>query len=236
MKRGDSKAVGRRAGRPKDPEKRMAILDAAQRLFYKRGVGAVALEEVAAAARVSRMTLYSHFGGKPALLSAVVERESARVLDAMNALRPAARGSLRSRLRAFARAYLDLVTRAEILAFDRLLRSEAADHPELVAGFMAAGPDRLRSQLADLLRQHVPNRAEQADRDAARLVVLLVGDLLLLERYGKLPLLGPKELDERAVDAVDFFLAAIGPEPAAAGHDVLPPAAGGATGRRPRKD
>ncbi len=59
------KARARRPGRPKDPAKREAILDAAQRLFYARGVGPVGLEDVAGTAGVSRMTLYSHFGGKP---------------------------------------------------------------------------------------------------------------------------------------------------------------------------
>src|ERR1700757_307347 len=61
-------------GRPRDLLKREAILDAATALFYERGIAATTMEAVAERASVSKMTVYGHFPDKPALLSAVFER------------------------------------------------------------------------------------------------------------------------------------------------------------------
>ena len=53
---------------------REAILEAAGRLWLERGLHGVGLEEVAAAAGVTRRTIYLHFGGKSDLLLAYVHR------------------------------------------------------------------------------------------------------------------------------------------------------------------
>ncbi|HEV2013651.1 MAG TPA: helix-turn-helix domain-containing protein [Candidatus Dormibacteraeota bacterium] len=53
---------------------RQAIVEAAAGLWQGRGLHAAGLEEVAAAAGVTRRTIYLHFGGKAALLLAVVDQ------------------------------------------------------------------------------------------------------------------------------------------------------------------
>jgi AcrR family transcriptional regulator len=55
------------------------ILDAAGGLFAERGVDAVAMGEIAAAAGCSRATLYRYFPDRPALQLAFVQREAVRV-------------------------------------------------------------------------------------------------------------------------------------------------------------
>lgn len=55
------------------------ILDAAGGLFAERGVDAVAMGEIAAAAGCSRATLYRYFPDRPALQRAFVQREAVRV-------------------------------------------------------------------------------------------------------------------------------------------------------------
>ena len=57
-----AKAAG--PGRPKDPGKRAAILDAAKRLFVSQGFERVSMDQIAAEAGVSKLTVYSHFGDK----------------------------------------------------------------------------------------------------------------------------------------------------------------------------
>jgi AcrR family transcriptional regulator len=49
---------------------RLAIAAAAGRLFAERGYAATSIEEIAAAAAVSRATIFSSVGGKPELLTA----------------------------------------------------------------------------------------------------------------------------------------------------------------------
>ena len=51
-----------------------AIVEAAARLWQERGLHATGLKEIAAAAGVTRRTIYLHFGSKSALLLAVVDQ------------------------------------------------------------------------------------------------------------------------------------------------------------------
>jgi AcrR family transcriptional regulator len=66
--------------RPGRPPKDLAgdvkarILDAAQRVFLKRGYQSASLDEIAEAAPASKPTIYAHFPGKEALFAAVVGR------------------------------------------------------------------------------------------------------------------------------------------------------------------
>ena len=66
--------------RPGRPPKDLAgdvkarILDAAQRVFLKRGYQSASLDEIAETAPASKPTIYAHFPGKEALFEAVVAR------------------------------------------------------------------------------------------------------------------------------------------------------------------
>lgn len=53
---------------------RDAVLDAAAELFVGRGYPRTSLDEVAAAARVTKGAIYHHFANKAALMTALVER------------------------------------------------------------------------------------------------------------------------------------------------------------------
>jgi AcrR family transcriptional regulator len=78
----ESKRPQARLGRPpKDMagDVKARILDAAQRVFLKRGYQSASLDEIAETAPASKPTIYAHFPGKEALFEAVV----ARVLDGL---------------------------------------------------------------------------------------------------------------------------------------------------------
>src|ERR1700732_4042669 len=71
-----------RQGRPpKDQagDVKARILDAAQRVFLKKGFQSASLDEIAEVAPASKPTIYAHFPGKEALFDAVV----ARVLEGL---------------------------------------------------------------------------------------------------------------------------------------------------------
>lgn len=59
---------------------RERILAAAYRLFYRDGFARVGVDAVAAAARVTKRTLYYHFPSKDALLAAVLDAQHALAL------------------------------------------------------------------------------------------------------------------------------------------------------------
>ena len=58
------------------------ILDAASLLFFRQGVRATSLDQVAAASGTGKGQLYHYFAGKEDLVLAVIERQVAEVLDA----------------------------------------------------------------------------------------------------------------------------------------------------------
>src|SRR5437868_12962540 len=67
-------------GRPKDLEKRAAILEAAMALFPDRGYDGTSVEAIAQAAGVSKLTVYSHFADKETLFGAAVTECCAQML------------------------------------------------------------------------------------------------------------------------------------------------------------
>jgi TetR/AcrR family transcriptional regulator, mexJK operon transcriptional repressor len=65
-----------RARDQRSPKKRAVILEAARELFVREGVDHVSMDAVAASAQVSKATLYSHFGSKQLLFSAILRAVS----------------------------------------------------------------------------------------------------------------------------------------------------------------
>ena len=55
-------------------------MEAAIAAFFERGYAATSIEQIAAEAGVSKVTVYSHFGDKRALFTAAVETECERLL------------------------------------------------------------------------------------------------------------------------------------------------------------
>lgn len=61
--------------------KREAILDAAQQLFFERGITSVHVAEIAMQAQVSQVTIYHYFGNKQELAFEVIKRLMNRAMD-----------------------------------------------------------------------------------------------------------------------------------------------------------
>jgi AcrR family transcriptional regulator len=61
---------------------RQTILDAAYRLFRRKGFTRVSMDEIAASAAVTKRTLYYHFASKDTLLGEVLEAQHALALAA----------------------------------------------------------------------------------------------------------------------------------------------------------
>lgn len=70
-----------RATRPARDEVRRALLDAAARVFARRGIDAASLDDVAAAAGFTKGAVYSNFGSKEGLVAALVDDRVTAYLD-----------------------------------------------------------------------------------------------------------------------------------------------------------
>src|SRR5687767_11333382 len=69
-------------GSERDDEKRIAVLDAAASVFLRYGYRKASMDDVAAAAGLSRQALYLRFANKDELFRAAVEHVLTRSLDA----------------------------------------------------------------------------------------------------------------------------------------------------------
>src|SRR5688572_31812984 len=111
-------------GRPKDMGKRAAILEAAKVLFSHEGYAGTSMDQIAASAGVSKLTVYSHFGDKEALFIEAVERYcDEQVPTAL--FTPTPGQPLRERLCSIGRAVLALITSPGALKGFRLMCASA---------------------------------------------------------------------------------------------------------------
>ncbi len=140
-------------GRPKDPEKRDAIIRAARELFLRDGVSAVSVDGIAKAAGVAKVTIYSHFADKEALFRAVIQAETADYQHPPADQTATDAAEFRARLVEFGTTLIGVLSRPGVLALGRLLASEATRHPEQVAWFYETGPDATKRRLAGFLER-----------------------------------------------------------------------------------
>jgi AcrR family transcriptional regulator len=141
-------------------QRRALIVDAAGRLFGERGYDATRLDDVAAAAGVTKPILYRHFDDKRALYRALLERhrdDLARFPAAMPV-----EGTPEERLRAVLELWVTYVD-THSYAWKMLFR-DTGGGPEIQA-FRGAVHERARAVLAGLIAgvggKRIPAREHQ---------------------------------------------------------------------------
>lgn len=159
--------VKRLANRPVDLSKQVAILAAARREFFEQGYAGASIERVAAAARVSKVTIYNHFQNKENLFSQMVGQECSRMRVELAELGPQ-NDDLRKSLLVFARSMMDFLSSPDIIRFERRLAAEVERYPAMGELFLNAGPRQLRVQLTQIIETAMArNQLAAADPDLA---------------------------------------------------------------------
>jgi TetR/AcrR family transcriptional regulator, mexJK operon transcriptional repressor len=143
--------IRRGRGRPRDLQKREAILAAASALFFERGILATTMDSVAARAGVSKMTVYAHFAHKPALLAAVFNRTHERFHLPELANGEDLKTSVEY-LNEFGEQLVSFLTRPDLIKSARMMAESAEEHPDLAAAFYAAGPAKMLNKVTGFLR------------------------------------------------------------------------------------
>jgi TetR/AcrR family transcriptional regulator, mexJK operon transcriptional repressor len=145
-------------GRPKNPEKRQAILQAAAELFPQNGYDGVSMMEIADKAGVSKLTLYSHFTDKEDLFTQSVIDCCEQQLPA-STFKLAPGLNLEQALGAIGTGFLELIMDAKSITLHRMIiQQTGADstHAEL---FFKAGPARMLAEMRSFLEQAAGNGA-----------------------------------------------------------------------------
>jgi TetR/AcrR family transcriptional regulator, mexJK operon transcriptional repressor len=196
---------------PKGADNTTLILGAAREQFLEHGYGATTMDAVALAAGVSKATVYSHFGSKGDLFAAVVEREGEQQTVGLQS--PPGTDTFEV-LRAFGREAADLLLSDSVVAFQRIVASEATRTPNVGRLFYVNGPQRLIEGLATFLRGAMERgdlRAATPRVAAAQFLAIIVGDLQLRALMG-LSAVDANEREEIVASGVEMFLRGYTPE------------------------
>jgi AcrR family transcriptional regulator len=130
-------------------KKRMAIVEAARKLFCEEGYPGTSMDAIAAEAAVSKATVYAHFPSKQQLFSEVLSdvtdayiRLSKEVYDA----------PLEEGMTLIAERFIEMITRPSSLTIFRTVMTQGEKFPEMLEAFRAAGPRRVIAAVADYFR------------------------------------------------------------------------------------
>lgn len=195
-------------GRPKDLGKRAAILDAAKRMFVEHGYDGVSMDQIAAEAGVSKLTVYSHFGDKEALFGAAVQAHCETGLpDSL--FEVALEVPLRERLLQIARAFYAMISAPEAVAGHRILCTPQITASSLPRMFWEAGPRRVQAAFATLLERRIAAgelAIDDVPRAAAQFFTLLKGEPHAQLVFGCCDMPDAEAIEAHLAASVDLFL------------------------------
>lgn len=198
-------------------EKRAAVLCAAKRLFTEQGYEGTSMDAVAQAAKVSKLTVYSHFGDKDTLFrEAIRQRCQELIPDGLFTQQDDV--PLRDALLNIAMHHARLATSSESLGVWRAITSDMrSGSPRLGQLLWEAGPSRVHSLVETFLSRRVAAGALDIDdvpRAAEHFVALVKGDLHFRCMFGCVDNSCPefeKDLKAHVAAAVDMFVRAYAP-------------------------
>jgi TetR/AcrR family transcriptional repressor of mexJK operon len=190
------------------PSKAASILPAAKDVFFAHGYESATMDEVAAAAGVSKTTLYAHFPSKESLFIETV-KAGIETASATIEIPDLFTGDIRGVLIRFTASLLAMFLRGEGMS-PMTFVAEFRAIPDLASTLEQAGPRRTEKRLERLLSQvhasgelHVPDPATSA----RHLHSLAQGRYPFDISLG-LPRPAPADVERHVVSAVDLFVAA----------------------------
>jgi AcrR family transcriptional regulator len=207
----------RRRAAGADPDKRRQILDGAHEIFIARGFDAASMSDIAAAANVSKGTLYVYFEDKEHLFVALIERErEAQKRGAFEALDEDP--DLAHALTNFGERLIRLLVSEFAMSAHRIVIGVAERMPDLGREFYENGPMQGAQRIAGYLDRKVA--AGQLAIDDTALAAMQFLDLcqsgLLRPRLFNAVRKPPSdaEISRVVAAAVEMFLARYAKRPA----------------------
>lgn len=200
-------------GRPKDPEKRQAILDAAKRLFAGHGFDGSSMDAIAAEAGVSKLTVYSHFTDKDTLFAETIKLYCEAQMPSALFLVDL-KGTLRRQMLTIARGFFRLITSDEAIALHRLMTSQPPASRKLGQLYWEAGPRRIQQAFEQFLAAEVAaGQLEIPDlhRAGAQFFSLLKGEPHAQMLFNCCERAGERDIAAHLQATVDLFLRAYAP-------------------------
>jgi len=152
--------------------RREAIIQKAAALFYRYGYGSTTMTMVANAVGGSKGTLWSYFGTKELLLTAVVDGASAEFHDAIrSAFRPS--DDVRNSTIDLCRIATERMLEPDISGLFRIVVTEGQNHREIKTIFYDRGPRFVRLCLTEYLTCAIG--PTESERIAPQILSLVMG-------------------------------------------------------------
>jgi TetR/AcrR family transcriptional regulator, mexJK operon transcriptional repressor len=139
-------------GRTLSPLKRARIIHAGKAVFLAQGFGAASVDEIAASAGVSKMTVYRHFRSKELLFAGVIDALCQRIID--DDLERMLEQPPRAALPKFARKIMHIIFAKETVELHRIVIAECRRFPKLGRLFYRSGPEACIDMLEQYLDRH----------------------------------------------------------------------------------
>jgi len=193
------------------------IMEAAATLFLRNGYLGTSMDDIAALARVSKQTVYTHFPNKERLFTDLVLRNAELVDEFLDTIAAMLHNTTEvdKDLGALARRYVRYVIRPQTLQLRQLVIGEARRFPELARSYYERVPQRVLATLASEFA-HLTER-DLLHTDDPRLAADHFAWLILGMPMDRAMFLGaddapsPAQLDRLADAGVRAFLSAYGP-------------------------
>ena len=193
------------------------IMEAATTLFLRNGYLGTSVDDIAALARVSKQTVYTHFADKEQLFAELIRGNMDRADEFIQAIALSLQNTtdVERDLRLLARRYISTVINPQALQLRRLVIGEAGRFPELARTYQQRVPQQVIAVLATQLQQLADRgllRLSDAVLAATHLAWLILGGPLDEAMFrADAAQHSTAELKRLADVAVDVFLAAYGP-------------------------
>ncbi|HQT65015.1 MAG TPA: TetR/AcrR family transcriptional regulator [Acidocella sp.] len=136
------------------PERRERIVAGAAAMFVRDGYEGASMSQIAAAANVSKGTLYNYFPSKEALFAAFVRDNCRRLVREAFPDEPDD-APIAVDLARIGRTMLRMMLSPRGLAMYRVVVMEAVKFPELAQAFLAAGPNVAIGKMAGWIARQV---------------------------------------------------------------------------------
>ena len=200
-------AVGNSKVPRRSDAKRSAILRGAKQVFLTLGFERAGMDEVAARAGVSKMTVYRHFGSKEDLFAGVITDLCNRIVseDFERIFKRAPEQALRR----YAERMITIVFSPETIELHRIVIAESRRFPKLGQLFYASGPQVCIDVLARYLERNRLDprfRMNEPQRTAEEFLELLRGYAHLRVLLKLDPVPTRRELRARVASAVAHVL------------------------------
>lgn len=156
--------------------KNSAIINAATQIFLKKGFESASMDEIAAAAGVSKRTVYQHFENKEQLFQQILTLYWQEAIGISKQLLFNSEQSIAMNLKHFARIFLDFLYQPQTIDLFRLLISESVRFPNLAQSLVINGKAPFTQELIIFLDQQ-KKAGRLFMKDTGRAAAFFIGQL-----------------------------------------------------------